>query len=58
MAKLSVSLMPALLLHVEQLPERRLLGVIGTGGVARGGANAAILFLDQSARASGSPSSP
>ncbi len=32
---------------VEQLPDGALLGVVGAGGIAGGGADAAILFLDE-----------
>ena len=35
------------LVHVEELPKNPLLGVIGAGGIAGCGANAAILFFDQ-----------
>src|SRR5207249_196684 len=35
------------LLRVEQLPENPLFGVIGAGGIAGGGPDAAILFFDQ-----------
>ena len=34
-------------LGVEQLEERALLGVVGLGGVAGRGADAAVLFVDQ-----------
>jgi hypothetical protein len=34
-------------LDVEQAPERALLGVIGAGGIAGGGADAAILLVDE-----------
>ena len=33
--------------HVQQIPERPLFRVVGTGRIAGGGADAAILFLDQ-----------
>ena len=35
------------LLHIEQAPERALLGVVGAGGVAGGGTDAAIFFVDE-----------
>src|SRR5436309_15472775 len=35
------------LLRVEQLPENPLFGVVGAGGIAGGGPDAAILFFDQ-----------
>src|SRR5205809_1076104 len=35
------------LFGVEQLPERPLLGVVGAGRIAGGGADAAVLFADQ-----------
>ena len=34
-------------LDVEQTPDRALLGVVGAGGVAGGGADAAIFFVDE-----------
>ena len=46
MAKLSVSVMPAAL-GVEQVEQLALLGVVGAGGVAEGGADAAVLLVDE-----------
>ena len=39
--------MPVVVLDVEQVPERRLLGVIGAGRVAGGRADAPVLLGDQ-----------
>ena len=43
--------MPVFASHVEQAPDRALLGVVRAGGVAGGGTDAAILFLDELGRA-------
>ena len=47
MAKLSVSRMPASAFGVEQVEQGSLLGVVGAGRIAGGGADAAILLVDQ-----------
>jgi hypothetical protein len=46
MANDSVRRMPGAF-RIEQLPQRRLLGVIGAGGIARRGPDALILLADQ-----------
>ena len=38
---------PGRFLDVEEVPERPLLGVVGAGGIAGGGADAAVLLVDQ-----------
>ena len=47
MAKDSVIWMPVFLFDVEEAPEGALFGVVGAGGVAGGGADAAVFFVDE-----------